>query len=189
MIDTVAEVAVDWAYPKVIDNFSRAREWIANKKQQVASVFDNRKWLQRLHSLVNPAVPIKSSNEPAYKEPTVSEEVKSDMAVVTNTEQANLRESPSARAEIVTEVGEGQRLELLSRKHIGPWYKVRVKETGEEGWIHGNYITTSEVNDTSTLPRNDTTVTCHRTCTIIDGIKTCGPWTGPPGCEGLNGIP
>jgi Protein of unknown function (DUF3761)/Bacterial SH3 domain len=62
-----------------------------------------------------------------------------ELAVVKSV-RANLREHPSLSSTVVEEVRQGEALALLSRSPVGPWYKVRHRETGSEGWVHGNGI-------------------------------------------------
>lgn len=54
--------------------------------------------------------------------------------------RVNLREQPNRASAVVEEVRQGEALRLVSRSPVGPWYRVRHKETGAEGWVHGNGI-------------------------------------------------
>lgn len=54
-------------------------------------------------------------------------------AIVTS-ERANLRDSPSATAEVKQEVPVGTKIKILDRK--AAWYVVRIGD--QVGWMHGN---------------------------------------------------
>jgi TonB family protein len=61
-------------------------------------------------------------------------------------EKANVRSSPSAKAEVVATVAREESLDLIESR--GAWFKV--KASGRVGWIHGNAVRT--VNPSLILP-------------------------------------
>ncbi len=64
----------------------------------------------------------------------------SNETAVVKAVRANLRDHPNMSASVVREIRQGDVLTLVSSSPVGPWYNVRHKETGAEGWIHGNNI-------------------------------------------------
>jgi hypothetical protein len=64
----------------------------------------------------------------------------SDETAVVKVVRANLRDHPNKSAAVLREIRQGDVLTLVSSSPVGPWYNVRHKDTGAEGWIHGNSI-------------------------------------------------
>ena len=93
-----------------------------------------------LVSASNTAQAALPDSQKANQSSTDTQEGQNAGLAVVKSVRANLREHPSLSGAVVEEVRQGDALSLLSRSPVGPWYKVRHRETGSEGWIHGNGI-------------------------------------------------
>lgn len=56
------------------------------------------------------------------------------------TENANLRESATVYSSSIREIALNERLLLIQKEPVGPWFKVFDSKTKSEGWLHGNTI-------------------------------------------------
>lgn len=99
---------------------------------------------------------------------SASREDSTDLAVVKSA-RANLREHPNKSSTVIKEVKQGDALLLTSRSPIGPWYKVRHQETGDEGWIHGNGIVITSLN-AQTEARESSTVDRESTGRVVTSV-------------------
>jgi len=68
-------------------------------------------------------------------------EIKLNTALVTAI-QLNLRDSPSAKGEVLQVLQQGDFLEILSRE--GNWLEVAAPD-GQNGWVHGRYVKTGQL--------------------------------------------
>jgi hypothetical protein len=101
--------------------------------------------------------------------------------------RANLREHPSLSSAVIEEAQQGEALTLLSRSPVGPWYRVQRRETGSEGWIHGNGIIITHLGGESaarqpqrpaasgTTGKAPDTTTSGRSYTNVDGERVPSP--------------
>jgi uncharacterized protein YgiM (DUF1202 family) len=113
-------------------------------------------------------------------------------AVVIST-KANLRETPKASGQVLTELEQGEQLSLVQQQPVGAWYKVRHLQSGKTGWVHGNTIkltssakstssvtqeSNSEASTSSSAPPRQPTTRAGRsadTYTNVDGVEVPRP--------------
>lgn len=115
-----------------------------------------------LASLASSGAPQKASAQSALREDSTK------LAVVKSA-RANLREHPNKSSRVIKEVIQGDALLLISRSPIGSWYKVRHRETGDEGWIHGNGIVITSLN-AQTEARESSTVDRESTGRVVTSV-------------------
>jgi|SRR5882724_631460 len=97
--------------------------------------------------------------------------------------KANLREQPSRAGAIVKELQRDDLVILITTHRVGPWYLVRERGTGSEGWVHGNTITllpTKQGAATSSEQRKQATsggtkTTSGRSYINVDGERVPSP--------------
>lgn len=85
-----------------------------------------------LDRLPEPQVEAKASNASAPQDSPI-------VVAIVKTKKANLRARPLESAAVINTVNKGDLLSLTGAT-TGPWYQIRDRKTGAEGWIHGNTI-------------------------------------------------
>lgn len=116
---------------------------------------------------------------------TVASAQEPTSVVVVKSLRANVREAPSRSGRVVTEVQKHQRLTVTRAAPAGPWYRVREKETGAEGWIHGSTIAFESQQVAATVATADRSETAQRRAVTpptsgrsyinVDGVRVPSP--------------
>lgn len=87
---------------------------------------------------------------------------RADDVVYVDTDALNLRSKPRTESRVITVMGEGEQVEVLSGPNDDGWYKVRFQ--GQRGWAYGGYLSiegTSEAERWIDVNRSSQSVTLY----------------------------